>query len=403
MTSVDTPSSQRISQTEFVALVAMLVAAVAISIDAMLPAMPEIAGELTPDNPNLAQLVITSFVFGLGVGTFFAGPLSDSFGRKPVILAGAALYIFASALAWFASSLELLLAARVLQGLGASTTRIVPMAIVRDLYSGREMARITSFIMMVFTLVPAVAPLMGSWIIALSDWRGIFVALIMFSMISSAWLKLRVTETWTPERCVPFRLSAVVQSARFVLSNRTVQLSTAAQTFCMTALFASLSSVHQIFDITYGRADSFPAWFAVIALVAGGFSLLNAVLVVRLGMRRLLIIAMTSFIALTVVFLMLDQLAFAQGLPFALFITWQGALFVHTAMTLGNLSALAMEPMGEVAGMAASIVTGLATIGAVVFTVPIGLAFNDTPLPLMIGTLMGVVAAFVIARNIRRE
>ncbi|MEL7280238.1 MAG: MFS transporter [Pseudomonadota bacterium] len=391
---------QRISQSEFVALVAMLVAAVAFSIDAMLPAMPRIASELTPDAPNLAQLIITSFVFGLGIGTFFAGPLSDSFGRKPVIFFGAALYICSSALAWFASSLELLLAARALQGLGASATRVVPMAIVRDLYEGRAMAQITSFIMMVFTLVPAVAPLIGSAIIALTGWRGIFAAFILFSLMSTAWLALRVIETWPRTRRRPFRIGALMQSAKMVMSHPTVQLSTAAQALCMTALFASLSSIHQIFDVTYDKAESFPWWFALIAVVAGGFSLLNAMLVIRLGMKRLLIIAMSLMIAVTVVILALDLLVFASGLPFAVYIFWQGAIFVHTAMTLGNLSALAMEPMGAVAGMAASVITGLATVGAVVFTIPIGLSFNGTALPLMIGALIAVGVALWLARKV---
>ncbi|MEM7733613.1 MAG: multidrug effflux MFS transporter [Pseudomonadota bacterium] len=392
-------SDQRITQTEFVALVAMLVAAVAFSIDAMLPAMPRIADELTPDAPNLAQLIITSFVLGLGVGTFFAGPLSDSFGRKPVILMGSALYIFASALAWFAPSLELVLAARALQGLGASCARVVPMAIVRDLFSGREMARITSFIMMVFTLVPAIAPLIGSGIIALSNWRGIFAAFVVFALISAAWLSLRVVETWPRERRTPFRLRHVMAAARQVMSNRLVQLCTLAQVFCMTALFASLSSIHQIFDLTYGRAEGFPWWFALIAVFAGAFSLLNAVLVVRLGMRRLIVIAMVVLIALTVLMIALDVMVYAT-LPFALYILWQGAVFVHTAMTLGNLSALAMEPMGAVAGMAASAITGLATVGAVIFTVPIGLAFDGTALPLMIGALGSVLCALLLVKNI---
>ncbi|MEL6991821.1 MAG: MFS transporter [Pseudomonadota bacterium] len=400
MTATESSSTQRISQSEFVALVAMLVAAVAFSIDAMLPAMPRIAAELTPDNPNLAQLIITSFVLGLGVGTFFAGPLSDSFGRKPVILVGSALYIFASVLAWFAWSLELLLAARALQGLGASCARVVPMAIVRDLYSGRAMAQITSFIMMVFTLVPAVAPLIGSGIIALSNWRGIFAAFMVFALISATWLSLRVVETWPTARRTPFRFGTVMSAARTVMSNRMVQYCTAAQALCMTALFASLSSIHQIFDVTYGRAEGFPWWFAAIAVVAGAFSLLNAMLVIRLGMRRLLLMAMMLLIILTVGVIACDQWLFATGIPFGVYIFWQGAVFVHTAMTLGNLSALAMEPMGHVAGMAASVITGLATVGAVVFTIPIGLAFNDTPLPLLIGVLGCIICAILLARKL---
>ena len=178
-----------------------------------------------------------------------------------------------------------------------------------------------------------------------------------------------------------------------------VQLCTLAQVFSMTALFASLSSIHQIFDVTYARADGFPWWFALIALVAGGFSLLNAMLVIRLGMRRLIVLAMVIFIGLTAVMILLDM-GVDGTLPFALYILWQGAVFVHTAMTLGNLSALAMEPMGAVAGMAASAITGLATVGAVIFTVPIGLAFDGTALPLMIGALICVICALLLVKKI---
>jgi DHA1 family bicyclomycin/chloramphenicol resistance-like MFS transporter len=395
--------AQSIGKAEFVALVAMLVAAVAFSIDAMLPAMPRIAEELTPEAPNLAQLIITSFVLGLGVGTFFAGPLSDSFGRKPVILVGSALYIGASALALAAPSLELVLLARVLQGFGASAARIVPMAIVRDLYSGRAMAQIVSFIMMVFTLVPAVAPLLGSGIIAFAGWRAIFVAFMVFAIISAVWLATRVIETWPEERRRPFRAASVFRSARTVMSNRTVQLCTAAQALCMVALFASLSSIHQIFDATYQRAETFPWWFALMALAAGAFSLLNAMLVIRLGMKRLLLTAMGSLIALTVAMLLLETVILTSGLPFLVYFLWQGAVFIHTSMTLGNLNALAMEPMGEVAGMAASAITGLATIGAVFFTIPIGLAFDGTPVPLMIGTLLATIAAFLLSIRIRES
>ncbi|WP_372833859.1 MFS transporter, partial [Puniceibacterium confluentis] len=149
------------SRVEFIALIAMLFATIAFSIDSMLPALPEIGAALSPGNLNRVQLVITSFVLGMGIGTFFTGPLSDTFGRKPVVLCGAILYIVASLVAARAQSLEVLLAARVVQGLGAAGPRVVALAIIRDLYQGRGMARIMSFVMIVFTLVPAIAPSMG--------------------------------------------------------------------------------------------------------------------------------------------------------------------------------------------------------------------------------------------------
>lgn len=389
-----------LGKVEFVALMAMLVASVAFSIDTMLPALPQIAAELTPEAPNYAQLIITSFVLGMGLGTFVVGPLSDSFGRKVVILWGSGLYIFASVLAWAAPSLELVVAARIVQGLGASAARVVPMAIVRDLHAGREMARIVSFIMMVFTIVPAVAPLLGSGIIAFSGWRGVFVAFMVFAVVTAFWLSTRVTETLPPSARRPFRTGALWAGAREVLTNRTVCMSTIVQALCMTALFSSLSSIHQIFDITFDRAEAFPWWFFGIALTVGLFSLLNASLVVQLGMRRLVGTAMLTFITLTTGLIGVSLLIGPAKLPFAVYVVWQAGVFVHTAMTLGNLNAIALEPMGHIAGMTTSVFTALATVGAVGLTVPIGLSFDGTPLPLMIGSLVAISAGYLVMRRL---
>ena len=166
--------TRRLSQPEFIAMIAAAMALTAFSIDSMLPALPEIAQALTPDGPNRAQLVLTSFVLGMGIGTIFTGPLSDSFGRKPVILGGALLYVIGATLAGQAESLETMLASRIIQGLGVAGPRVVAIAIVRDLYQGRPMASIMSYAMMIFTLVPAVAPLLGSYIIVSFGWRAVF-------------------------------------------------------------------------------------------------------------------------------------------------------------------------------------------------------------------------------------
>ena len=176
---------------EFSALMAMMFATIAFSIDAMLPGLPAIAAELTPDSPNNVQMIVTSFVIGMGLATFFVGPLSDALGRRVVLLTGSALYIAAAIAAWRAETLEFLLAARVVQGIGAAGPRVVAMAIVRDLYAGRQMARILSFVMMTFTIVPAVSPLIGAWIIQFAGWRAIFLAFVIFALVSGTWLALR--------------------------------------------------------------------------------------------------------------------------------------------------------------------------------------------------------------------
>jgi len=193
------PPRPALSSGEFIAMIAMLFATVAFSIDSMLPALPEIAAELTPGNENRAQLILTAFILGMGAGTVVAGPLSDANGRKRAILGGALLYTLGAGLASMAQTLELMLAARLIQGLGAAGPRIVSLALVRDLHSGRQMARIVSIAMMIFTTVPAIAPALSTGIIAVFGWRGIFGAFILFSLIPAARLGLRQPETLPPE------------------------------------------------------------------------------------------------------------------------------------------------------------------------------------------------------------
>jgi DHA1 family bicyclomycin/chloramphenicol resistance-like MFS transporter len=194
------------SRVEFIALIAMLFSTIALAIDAMLPAIPVIAAELTPDNPDRAGLVISSFVLGMGIGTFVAGPLSDWFGRKATILAGLLLLAAGSVLAAWSWSLETLLAARVIMGLGAAAPRVASMALVRDLFAGRQMAQIMSFAMMVFMIVPAAAPAMGALVIASHGWRGVFWTFVLFAGVVGTWLALRQPETLTAEaRCCSAR------------------------------------------------------------------------------------------------------------------------------------------------------------------------------------------------------
>ncbi|MFN3642276.1 MAG: Bcr/CflA family efflux MFS transporter [Gemmobacter sp.] len=383
-----------LGQPEFIALIAMLFATIAFSIDAMLPALPAIAADLTPAAPNRAQLVLTSFVLGMGIGTFVAGPLSDSFGRRPVILGGAALYAAASLAAMLAGSLEALLVARVVQGVGAAGPRIVSIAIIRDLYAGREMARIMSFAMMIFTLFPAVAPLIGSGIIALTGWRGIFAAFMLFALVVSLWLALRQPETLPAAARAPLRATTLVAAAREVLAHPVVRLSILVQTLLFAALFGTLSSIQQVFDQTFGRAAAFPLWFALIAVIGGTASFLNARVVVRLGMRAMIRGTLNVQIALSVVMASVTLAGlWPEPLYFAAFMVWATSVFFMAGLTLGNINAIAMEPMGHVAGMAASVVSSVATVGAVFLAAPIGLAFDGTPGPLAAGVLFCALGA----------
>ena len=399
---VDAPAGKpALGQVEFIALIAMLFATIAFSIDAMLPALPQIAQDLSPDAPNRAQLILTSFVMGMGLGTLFAGPLSDSYGRRTVIVGGAVLYCAGALIAYVAPTLEAVLAARLLQGLGAAGPRVVSLALVRDVHKGRQMARVVSFAMMIFTLVPAIAPLMGSGIIAAFGWRGIFLAFVVFAGVSVIWLLARQPETLPPEARRPFRAAPLAQAFREVLSHRVIRLSIVAQTLAFACLFGTLSSTQPIFDETFGRANSFPLYFALIAVVAGTSSLLNASLVVRLGMRRMV----TSTFAVQAVFSTAIALGTALGLwpaalAFPVYLIWTIGVFFMAGMTLGNLNALGLEPVGHIAGMAASVIGSVATVASVLLAVPVGLMFNGTPVPLMVSVAVFASLGYVIMRRI---
>lgn len=394
--------SNPMSKGEFIALIAMMFATIAFSIDAMLPALPEIGATLSPDNINRAQLIITSFVLGMGIGTFFTGPISDAFGRKPVIFGGVILYIISAAAAWAAQSLELALLARVTMGLGAAGPRVVAMAVVRDLYSGREMARVVSIAMMIFTLVPAVAPMLGSVIITFSSWRGIFAAFAAFAVIIALWMGLRLPETLERHDRRPVRPALMAAALKEMVSHPTVRLSILAQCLCLGMLFTMITLVQPAYDVVFDRAESFPYWFFGVALVAGTGSLLNAVLVVRIGMRRMVTWALASQIGLSSAMLILGSLPLDNSVAFGLFVTWQTSVFFMAGVTLGNLNAMGMEPMGHIAGMAASVMGAISTVAAASIAAPVGLLFDGSLVPLTAGILIMAFLGFLVMLHMAR-
>ena len=397
-----TSPSRVIGRSEFVAIIAMLFATIAFSIDAMLPALPIIGAELSPDMPERASLILTAFVFGMGIGTFLAGALSDALGRKRVVYLGAAIYIISAGVAWASSSVEVMLIARVVQGLGAAGPRIVAVAIVRDLYSGREMAKIVSIVMMIFALVPAVAPLLGSFIIAGFGWRGIFIAFMLFSASTVLWLGLRLPETLAVEDRRPLRVSLILSALREIFSHASVRISIMVQSLAMAMLFTMLMLVQPIYSQVYDRAESFPWWFGAVALLAGSASLLNAVLVGRFGMRRLVTVTLAIQIVLSSVMLTFSLGSLPEPYGFAAFVVFQTCLFFQAGLTLGNLNAIAMEPVGHIAGIAASAIAATSTVLAAAMASPIGLMFDGTIQPLVIAVLGMASLGFVLMLYLAR-
>ncbi|WP_223274726.1 multidrug effflux MFS transporter [Tateyamaria sp. syn59] len=394
------PEGQRLGKPEFIALMAMMFATIAFSIDAMLPALPAIANDIAPGGVAQAALVMTFFVIGMGAGTFFTGPLSDAIGRKPVVYLGLAVYAVGAVLSWLAPTLELMLAARVLQGLGAAGPRVVSAAIIRDLYSGRAMASILSLTMMVFLLVPAIAPLLGKIIMDAAGWRAIFPAFLIFALVLLVWFGVRVSETLPRQHRRPLRWPLMVDAVRQMFANRTVRLSIYVQTLMLMILFSILTMVQPIFEVSFDRAETFPMWFGAIALASGISSLLNAAIVGRFGMRRLVTWALTAQVVISTVFVMW-MVADMPGL-FWFYIFWQWGVMFQGGLTVANLNAIAMEPMGHIAGMAASVIGAVSTVLGAALASPIGLMFDGTPMALVATVLIACIIASVLMQQMRR-
>ena len=393
----------RISTSEFIALMAMLVATVALSIDGMLPALPYIASELSPENPNRAQLVLSSFVVGMALGTFLMGPLSDSFGRKTIIYWGAGLYVFFAVICMLATNLETLTLARIMQGIGAAGPRVVSQALVRDLYSGREMARITSFIMIIFALVPAVAPLLGAAVMLMFQWQAIFAVFILFVILSTTWMGVRIQEPVTLEKRRPFDFISLKTATIEILSHRMVRTAIVTLIFAYSVLFTGLLLIQPVFDIYFARADIFPVWFAVIAILAASASFVNAILVLQWGMRRLVSIAFRVQVFWSAVMLLLLNNGTLSGeFGFAMFVLWMLGVFFQAGMTMGNLTALAMEPLGHIAGTAASLVSALATLGSVILAGIVGQFFDGTPLVMFVGVVVFAICGVISTNHLQR-
>ena len=372
---------------EFVALVALLMSLVALATDAMLPALPAIGHDLRAPHRNDVQYIITALFLGLGLGQMVFGPLSDRFGRKAAIHAGLVLFMAGCAMSIFAPTFEVMIAGRLLQGFGAAGPRIVTMALVRDQYEGRRMARLMSFAMAVFILVPTVAPALGQGIQWLGGWRAIFATFFAIAAISFTWFALRQPETLPASRRRPLSVGAVGGAVLEVLRIRCALGYTVATGFVFAPFIAYLSSAQQIFQEAYRTGAMFPVWFGVLALAIGGASLMNGRLVMKHGMRRLSAVAAVS---ITLVSVVAWTLLFAfEGLPpFWLFIAYLLVVFVCIGLLFGNLNALAMEPLGHIAGVGAAVVASLSTFISVPLGALVGQGFD--------GTMYAQIASFAV-------
>ena len=377
---------------------ALTISLVALSIDTMLPALPDIARDLKVGDANNAQLIITSLFLGLAAGQIFYGPVSDSIGRKPAIYAGYALFVAGTLLCLWTTDFSVMLAGRVLQGLGAAGPRIVANALIRDLYEGRGMARIMSYIMSIFIMVPAAAPLIGQGIITLAHWRAIFGLFLVMAIVTLLWFAVRQSETLAKDKRVPFSLKRIARGIIEVCRHPVAAGYTLVAGLVFGALIGFLVSIQQVFQDIYGKPDQFAGYFAVLACCIGAASLLNGRLVMRFGMQRLSNYALRSFTVLSAGMLAI-VLAHDGIAPFWQFMTGFGVMFFCLGIVFGNLNALAMEPMGHMAGLASAVIGSITTFCSMVLGGLIGYAYDKTEIPLMAGyTTYGIAALLVVWR-----
>ena len=370
------------SPREFVGLCALLISLVALSIDSMLPALSTIGEELGAPDENQAQFVLSALFLGLGLGQMIYGPLSDRFGRKPAIQAGLALFALGCLLSVVATSFSMMLAGRVLQGLGVAGPRIATVAMVRDRYAGAAMAQIMSLIMTLFVLVPAVAPAIGQLLLFTGSWRLIFGMLLAVALIGWIWLSIRQPETLKPEHRRPFSFAAIGSAISETCRNRIAAGYALAAGFLFGAFLGYLNCAAQIFQIQYGLGALFPVYFATLALAFGSASLLNSRLVMRLGMRSLTRVAIIGVIIGSPAFFLVAAMAGGHPPLWALML-YLLVVFFCVGLLFGNLNALAMEPLGHIAGIAASVIGTVTTLLSMLLGATIGLAYDGTVLPLI--------------------
>jgi len=378
---------------EFVALTAALMAMVALAIDTMLPALPAIGNALGVGSENERQWIVTIFLLGLGVGQIVYGPLSDRIGRRPVLIGGTAAYALCSLGAALAPSFQILLAFRLLQGLSVAATRVVTVSMVRDCYGGRQMARVMSLAFMVFLAVPVLAPSIGQFVLLFVPWRGLFGALTAWGVLVLIWLVWRVPETLHPDYRRPIELHSLADAVRRSLTNREALGYMLAQTVIAGALYGFINSVQQIFADTFHRPHLMPTVFAAIAGMMALASLINSRIVERLGTRRVSHSALIGFVAVEMVHL---GIAIAGAETVWSFALCQAAAMFCFGLSMANFGAMAMEPLAEVAGMAASVQGFVSTVGGALVGFAIGQYFDGTTVPVTAGFALAGVAGLAI-------
>lgn len=384
---------------EFVALVAMLMAVNAIGIDVVLPALSDMATAFDVVRNNDRQLIIISYMVGFGLAQLAYGPLSDRYGRLPVCLSGLALYVAASLAVSFSTSFAVLLAARLAQGAAAASARVIAVAMIRDKFSGRHMARVMSLSFLIFIMVPMMAPSIGALILLFGPWQAIFHALALFAGVIGIWIVLRIPETLAPAHRHALQFSRVGRAMRSVVTNRISFGYSLAMAASFGAMMGFIASAEQIFTQTFALQDRFPLIFAFCASAIGVAQLVNSRLVVRYGPRLVSHIAMMGFTLVSACHLGAELLLGDEPVRFVIF---QFLVMFFAGLLGANFSALAMEPMGHIAGTASSVQGMMSALGGALLGYLVGHAYDGTAGPVAAGyfaSALAVIACVLYAER----
>lgn len=382
-----------LSFAELIAITAAVMALNALAIDMMLPALGAIGDELGTARDNDRQLIIIVYVLGNGIAQLFFGPLVDRFGRKRVLMWSLAGYVIGSLLSVVATSFTLLLAARAFQGVTTAAARVAAIAVVRDQCSGRRMAQVMSLAITIFMAAPILAPGFGQLILFAGPWRAIFLALLLYGLVLALWLHWRLPETLTPDKQKPLRAGPIIGSYMEFIRNRTTIGYTLASALCFGALFGYISSSEQIFLETFDIGGAFAVAFAAIAASLGVATLVNARLVAKFGMRRLTHGAVLVFIIVNLIHL---AIASTSGETFIIFMVMMIISFFCLGLIGPNATAMALEPMGHIAGSAAAANGFAGTTGAGFLGGLIAQLYDGTAIPIIQGFGALGMAAFAV-------
>jgi DHA1 family bicyclomycin/chloramphenicol resistance-like MFS transporter len=378
---------------EFVVVIASIMALNPLAMDIMLPALPNIGAAFGVGNANHLQTVLSAFLIGFGIAQFAIGPLADRFGRRPVLLSGMAVYCVASLLAIIAPSFEMLLLARVLQGLGTAATRVIAVSIVRDCYAGRRMASVVSLAMMVFIAVPVIAPSFGQVVMLMTQWRGIFIILMVYGVLALIWSAWRMPETLPVSERKSLAVRDVLSAYRQTVTNRQTLGYALAAGGLQGSLFAFVFTSQQVFTEIYHLGHYFPLAFAAIAFGFAIAGFVNARFVNRIGMRVMSHGALIGYVVIGGIMLLAARTGM---LPLPVFMTLSVLMMFSFGLMFANFTALAMEPQGHIAGTASSLYGTLTTLLGIGVGYTIGQDYDGTLLPFATGLFLCTLAALAV-------